>query len=113
MLIPLKTIDQVMLGVRQPPPPFLIAIVFAIGVDLEVGVAVDYGAGWVRQRRAANAIPTMQKWRDGLAAYDLVVADMLAAAGTAEEKSRPVVLRVNCRRAFLEEIRRLVTVEKP
>ena len=27
MLIPLKTIDQVLTGVRQPPSPFLIAIV--------------------------------------------------------------------------------------
>lgn len=110
MLIPLKTIDQVMLGVRQPPLPFLIAIVSRSESILKWAslliTALGGSGNDVLQRNPDHA-----KWRDGLAACDLVVADMLAAAEL-PKKIQPVVLRV-VPEAFLEEIRRLVTVEKP
>ncbi len=53
--------------------------------------------------------PALPKWRDGLAACDVVAADVLAAAELPKQ-IRPIVLRV-IPDSFLEEIRRLVTVE--
>jgi hypothetical protein len=90
--------------------PFLIAIVSRSESILKWAslliTALGGSGNDVLQRNPDHA-----KWRDGLAACDLVVADMLAAAEL-PKKIQPVVLRV-VPEAFLEEIRRLVTVEKP
>ena len=109
MLIPLKTIDQVMIGVRQPASPFLIAIVSrseSIRKWASLLITALGGSGNDVLRRN----PDQPKWLDGLAACDLVVADVLAAAEL-PKKIRPVALRL-VPEAFLEEIRRRVTVEK-
>lgn len=109
MLIPLKTIEQVLAGVKQPASPFLIGIVSRSESILKWAsllIAALGGAGNdVIQRN-----PDQPKWRDGLAACDLVVADVLAAVELPKH-IRPIVLRL-ISDAFLEEARKLVTVEK-
>jgi DNA-binding transcriptional regulator YhcF (GntR family) len=109
MLIPLKTIEQVLASVKQPPSPFLIGIVSRSESILKWAsllIAALGGAGNdVIQRN-----PDRPKWRDGLAACDVVVADVLAAAELPKH-IRPIVLRL-IPDAFLEEARKLVTVEK-
>jgi DNA-binding transcriptional regulator YhcF (GntR family) len=109
MLIPLKTIDQVMSGVRQPPSPFLIAIVSRSESILKWASLLITALGGpgndVLQRN-----PDRPKWKDGLAACDLVVADVLTALEL-PGKIRPLVLRL-VPDSFLEEARRLVTAEE-
>jgi DNA-binding transcriptional regulator YhcF (GntR family) len=104
-LIPLKTIEQVMTGVRQPVSPFLIGIVSRSESILKWAtllIAALGGSGNdVIQRNPDHA-----KWKDGLAACDLVVADVLAAPELPKQ-IRPIVLRL-IPEAFLEEIRSLV-----
>lgn len=109
VLIPLKTIDQVMIGVRQPPSPFLIAIVSRSESVLKWASLLITALGGtgndVLQRN-----PDLAKWKDGLAACDLVVADILTATEL-PKKIRPIVLRL-IPESFLQEARGLVTVEK-
>jgi DNA-binding transcriptional regulator YhcF (GntR family) len=109
MLIPLKTIEQVMAGVKQPPSPFLIAIVSRSESILKWASLLIVALGESGNDVIARN-PSLPKWRDGLAACDLVVADVLAAAELPKQ-IRPMVLRV-IPDSFLEETRKLVTVEK-
>lgn len=105
LLIPLKTIEQVLTGVRLPASPFLIGIVSRSESILKWAsllIAALGGAGNdVIQRN-----PDQPKWRDGLAACDMVVADVLAAAELPKQV-RPIVLRL-VPDSFLDDIRKLV-----
>ena len=110
MLLPLKTIDQVMTGIRQPPSPFLVAIVSRSVSILKWASLLITALGASGDDVLARN-PEQPAWTDGLAACDLVVADVLAAAEM-PKKIRPIVLRL-VPEVFLEELRVLVTVEKP
>jgi len=109
MLIPLKTIEQVMAGVKQPPSPFLIAIVSRSESILKWASLLIVALGESGNDVIARN-PALPKWRDGLAACDVVVVDVLAAAELPKQ-IRPLVLRV-IPESFLEEVRKLVTLEK-
>jgi DNA-binding transcriptional regulator YhcF (GntR family) len=109
MPIPLKTIEQMLAGVKQPRAPFLIGIVSrSLSVLKWASLLIAALGGPGNDVIARN--PALPKWRDGLAACDVVVADLLAAAELPKQ-IRPMVLRV-IPESFLEEARKLVTVEK-
>jgi len=109
ILIPLKTIEQLLTGVKQPRSPFLIGIVSRSESILKWAslliVALGGSGNDVIPRN-----PIQAKWKDGLAACDVVVADVLAAAELPKQ-IRPIVLRL-IPDSFLQEVRGLVTVEK-
>jgi DNA-binding transcriptional regulator YhcF (GntR family) len=109
MLLPLKTLEQVLDGIELPPSPFLIGIVSRSESILKWAsllIAALGGAG----NDVISRNPDQPKWRDGLAACDMVVADVLAAAELPKQ-IRPIVLRV-VPEAFLQQARKLVTVGK-
>jgi len=109
-VIPLKTIEQVLAGVRLPRTPFLIGVVSRSETVLKWAsllIAALGGSG----NDVIVRNPELPKWREGLTACDLVVADVLAAAELSKQ-IRPIVLRL-VPEAFLNEVRKLVTVEKP
>jgi DNA-binding transcriptional regulator YhcF (GntR family) len=109
LLIPLKTIEQMLTGVKQPPSPFLIGIVSRSESILKwVSLLIAALGGSGNDVIARN--PALPKWREGLAACDRVVTDVLAAAEVPKQ-IRPIVLRL-VPDSFLEEARKLVTVEK-
>jgi hypothetical protein len=89
-LIPLRTIEQVLADVKQPPSPFLIGIVSRSESILKwasLPIAALGGAGNdVIQRN-----PDRPKWRDGLAACDLVVGGRSGCGGTPETYSTDCV----------------------
>lgn len=108
-LIPLKTIEQVMIGVRQPPAPFLVAIVSRSESILKWAALLITALGG----SGSDVLPRNPEkpgWRDGLQACDLVVADVLAAREL-PKRIKPIVLRLVAEE-FSRELRGLVTVEK-
>jgi DNA-binding transcriptional regulator YhcF (GntR family) len=109
MLIPLKTIEQMLIGVKPLRSPFLIGIVsrsLSILKWASLLIAALGGSG----NDVISRSPLEPKWREGLAACDVVVADVLAAAELPKQ-IRTIVLRL-IPDSFLQETRRLVTVEK-
>ena len=108
-LIPLKTIEQVMAGVRQPQAPFLVAIVSRSESILKWAALLITALGG----SGSDVLPRNPEkpgWRDGLQACDLVVADVLAARELPRQ-FKPIVLRL-VPEEFSRELRGLVTVEK-
>jgi len=108
-VIPLKPIEEVLRGVRAPSTPVLIVIVSRSGTILEWASRLTPALGLVGSDLIQRN-PDRPNWRQGLAACDLVAADVLAAREL-PKKIRPIVLRL-ISDAFLEEARRLVTAEK-
>ena len=108
-VIPLKTVEQMLAGVRIPRAPFLVAVVSRSESILKwASLLITALGGSGNDVIARN--PSQPKWKDGLAACDLVAADVLSAKELPKQ-IQPVVLRL-VPEAFFEEIRRLVTVEK-
>ncbi len=108
-LIPLKTIEQVMTGVRQPQAPFLVAIVSRSESILKWAVLLITALGG----SGSDVLPRNPEkpgWKDGLQACDLVVADVLAMKQL-PKRIKPIVLRLVAEE-FSRELRGLVTVEK-
>ncbi len=102
MLIPLKTIEQVMAGVRQPQAPFLIAIVSRSESILKWAALLIMALGGSGSDVLARS-PEKPGWKEGLAACDLVVADVLAAKEL-PGRVEPVVLRL-VPDGFFDEVR--------
>jgi DNA-binding transcriptional regulator YhcF (GntR family) len=105
-IIPLKTIEQLLTGAQRPASPFLVGIVSrseSVLTWASLLIAALGGSGSdVIQRN-----PERPKWKNGLAACDLVVADVLAAKELPKQ-IRPTVLRL-VPDSFLKEARKLVT----
>ncbi len=110
LVIPLKTIDQVLSEVDLPKQPFLIGVVSRSETILKWASLLIAALGGLGND-VIQRNPDQPKWRDGLAACDMVVADVLTAAEL-PKRIRPVVLRL-VPESFLDEVRKLVTVEKP
>lgn len=108
-LIPLKSIDEVLAGLERPASPVLIAVVSRSETVLSwaslllpvLGLA---GSDLIQRN------PERRNWQDGLAACELVAADVLAAREV-PKAIRPIVLRL-ISDSFLREARKLVTAEK-
>jgi DNA-binding transcriptional regulator YhcF (GntR family) len=108
VLIPLKTVEQLLTGVQPPASPFLVGIVSrseSVLTWASLLIAALGGSGSdVIQRN-----PDQPKWTNGLAACDLIVADVLAAKDLPKH-IRPTVLRL-IPDSFLKETRQLVRAE--
>jgi DNA-binding transcriptional regulator YhcF (GntR family) len=108
-VIPLQSVEEVLRGVRPPSSPVLIGIVsrsetllnWASRLTPPLGLS---GSDLIRRN------PAERNWREGLAACDLIAADVLSAREL-PKNIRPIVLRL-IPESFLEEARRLVTAEK-
>jgi DNA-binding transcriptional regulator YhcF (GntR family) len=104
MLIPLKTIEQLLTGVQRPASPILVGVVSrseSILTWASLLIAALGGSGSdVIQRN-----PDRPRWKNGLAACDLIVADVLAARELPKTIC-PTVLRL-VPDSFLKEVRKL------
>ena len=107
-VIPLKTVEQMLAGVRLPKAPFLIGVVSRSQSILNWASLLIAALGGSGNDVIARN-PDQPKWREGLAACDLVAADVLAAAELPKQ-IQPVVLRL-VPDAFFEEVRSLVRSE--
>ena len=108
-LIPLRSIEEVLTGFTRPVSPLLIGIVSHSETILK-WAALLFPALGITDSDLVQRNPNQPKWRSGLAACDLIVADMVAA----QELSKticPIVLRL-VQESFLDEARKLVTAEK-
>jgi GntR family transcriptional regulator len=105
-VIPLRAIEEVLAGLGRPASPALIGIVSRSETILKWASLLIPGLGLsgcdLLQRN-----PEQPKWRHGLAACDLIAADLLAAQEL-PKNIRPIVLRLVAD-SFLEEARRLLT----
>jgi DNA-binding transcriptional regulator YhcF (GntR family) len=101
MLIPLRTIEQVLTGVRQPASPCLIGVVSRSESILKWASLLIAALGGLGDDVIQRS-PEQPNWKDGLAACDLIVADVLAAAEL-PKKIRPTVLRL-VPESFLKEL---------
>jgi len=107
--IPLKSMQDVLLGHTRPPADVLIAIVSCSPSILHWASTLLSALGFppdsVLQRN-----PREPAWQDGLAACDIVAADVVAAPDL-PASIHPIVFSV-VTDEFLAEMRELVTVEK-
>ena len=108
-LIPIKSMEEFLSGLRAPASPMLIGIVSSSEAILKWASLLIPALGLtgcdVMQRN-----PEQPKWQRGLSACDLIAADVLAAREL-PKNIRPVVLRL-VPESFLESLRKLVTVER-
>jgi len=108
-VIPLKSLEEVLSGVSPPRSPVLIGIVSRSEAILNWASLLTPafglpGADLIRRN------PEQPKWREGLAACDLIAADILSAREL-PKNIQPIVLRL-VPESFLQEARRLVTAKK-
>ena len=107
-LIPLKSIDEVLTGLSRPSSPVLIGIVSRSNTILKWASVLTPSLGLIGSDLIQRN-PEQPKWRHGLAACDLIVADVVTACEL-PKAFRPVVLRLVAD-SFLHEARKLVTAE--
>jgi len=104
--IPLKSMQDVLLGQRRPASDVLIAVVSCSAAILHWAAtllsALGFAPDAVLQRN-----PRDEHWKDGLASCDLVAADIVTA-GELPKGIAPIVFRV-VSEEFLDEMRALVT----
>jgi DNA-binding transcriptional regulator YhcF (GntR family) len=108
-LIPLKSIEELVGRMAAPGSPVLVGVVSRSEVILK-WASMLIPALNVRGSDLLRCNPEKLNWRRGLAACDVIVADILAA----RELSRtipPVVLRL-IPDSFLQEVGRLVTAKR-
>jgi DNA-binding transcriptional regulator YhcF (GntR family) len=103
-LIPLKSVEEVVQGMRRPSTPILIGVVSRCGAVLDwasrlIPVLGLDGSDVIRRN------PTDSDWRRGLAGCDIVAADVLAAREL-PRGTHAVLLRL-IPESFLDEVRRL------
>jgi len=108
-LIPLKAVEELLAGLGRPQSPVLIGIVsrsetIRKWTSLLLPVLGLTGSDLIQRN------PEQPKWRHGLAACDLIAADVLAAREL-PKNIRPIVLRL-VQESFLDQARKLVTAEK-
>ncbi len=107
--IDLKSMQDVLAGHRRPPLAVLIAVVSRSESILHWASTLLSALGFpedsVLQRN-----PRLAHWRDGLAACDIVAADIVTAAEL-PKGIEPVVFKV-VSDEFLAEMRELVTAQK-
>ena len=108
-LIPLKAVEELLAGLGRPASPVLIGIVsrsetIRKWASLLLPVLGLTGSDLIQRN------PEQPKWKQGLAACDLIAADILAAREL-PKTIRPIILRL-VQDSFLEQARKLVTPEK-
>ena len=104
--IQLKSMQDVLAGHRRPNSNVLIAVVSRSDSILQWAATLLSALGFPAES-VLERNPRLQRWRDGLAACDIVATDVVTA--TELPKSiRPVVFRIVSDQ-FLTEIRKLVT----
>jgi hypothetical protein len=109
-LIQLKSMEEVLAGLGRPASPVLVGIVSRSETVLKWASllipALGLAGGDLIQRN-----PDQANWRTGLAACDLIAADILSSHEL-PKNVRPIELRL-ISDAFLLEARQLVTAKKP
>jgi len=108
-LIPLKSMEELLIGLGRPASPVLICIVSRSETILKWASLLIPTLG-LEGSDLIQRNPELPKWRNGLGACDLIVADLLAAREL-PKAMRPIVLTL-VPDSFLQEARKLVTVEK-
>jgi hypothetical protein len=108
-VIPLKSVEEVLSGLRLPSSPVLIGIVSRSEAILKWASLLTPALG-LPGRDLIRRNPEQPGWRQGLAACDLIAADILSAREL-PKNIRPIVLRL-VQGEFLQEARRLVTAQK-
>jgi len=108
-LIPLKSMEELLIGLGRPASPVLIGIVSRSETILKWASLLIPTLG-LEGSDLIQRNPELPKWRNGLGACDLIVADLLAAREL-PKAMRPIVLTL-VPDSFLQEARKLVTVEK-
>ncbi len=108
-MIPLKAVEELLAGLGRPASPVLIGIVsrsetIRKWASLLLPVLGLTGSDLIQRN------PEQPKWKQGLAACDLIAADILAAREL-PKTVRPIVLRL-VQDSFIEQARKLVTPEK-
>jgi len=109
LLIPLKSVEEVLRGLGRPEGPLLIGIVSRSETILKWASLLTPALG-LQGSDLIQRNPDQPNWRRGLAACGMVAADVLAVREL-PKSFRSVVLRLVAG-PFLEEARRLVTAEK-
>ncbi len=105
-LIQLKSMEEVLAGLGRPGSPVLVGIVSRSETILK-WVSMLLPALGLAGSDLIQRNPDLPKWRNGLAACDLIATDILSARELAKNV-RPILLRL-VSDAFLKEARRLVT----
>jgi DNA-binding transcriptional regulator YhcF (GntR family) len=108
-LIPLKSIEELLTGLGRPASPVLIGMVSRSETILKWASMLIPVLGLTGSDLIQRS-PERAKWRNGLAACDLIGADILAAREL-PKNIRPIVLRL-VQDSFLEHARKLVAGEK-
>ncbi len=108
-LISLKSIEELLAGLGRPASPVLIGIVSRSATILKWASLLIPALG-LPGSDLIERNPEHPNWREGLAACDLIAADVVCAREL-PKKFRPVVLRL-ISDAFLQQTHRLVTAAK-
>jgi len=108
-LIALKSMEELLAGLGRPASPMLIGIVSRSETILKWATLLIPALG-LAGTDLIQRNPVHPKWREGLAACDLIAADVVSAKEL-PKKSKPIVLRL-VSDAFLERTRQRVTAEK-
>jgi DNA-binding transcriptional regulator YhcF (GntR family) len=108
-LIALKSMEELLAGLGRPVSPMLIGIVSRSETILKWASLLIPALG-LAGSDLIQRNPEHPKWRDGLAACDLIAADVVCAKEL-PKKSKSIVLRL-VSDTFLEQTRLRVTAEK-
>jgi DNA-binding transcriptional regulator YhcF (GntR family) len=108
-LISLKSIEELLAGLGRPASPVLVGIVSRSETILKWASMLIPALG-LAGSDLIERNPDQPNWLEGLAACDLIAADVVCAKEL-PKKFRPIVLRL-VSDAFLERTRQLVTAEK-
>ena len=109
VLIPLRSVEQIVAGLKRPSTPVLIGLVSRSEAVLKWASLLVPALG-IAGSDLITRNPEHPGWQDGLGACEVVAADVLAAREL-PKGIRPIVLRLTPD-SFLDEARRLVAVEK-
>ncbi|SRR5579871_6775173 len=108
-LIPLRSVEELLAGLKPPASPVLIAIVSRSETVLKWASLLIPAIGLPASELIARN-PAQPGWQEGLAACDLIATDVVSA-GELPKKIRPIILRV-ISDGFLRRARQLVTAQK-
>jgi len=108
-LIPLKSVEEFLTGLRPPVSPLLIGVVSRSETILKWASLLIPALG-LPDSDMVQRNPERRDWQQGLGACDMVVADVLTVLELPKNVS-PVVLRL-IPDSFLQEMKGLVTAQK-